>query len=407
MAQHDLVVDNGDGATVRNDFNLALQALASMQTGATAPTTTYPLMLWGDSTNGLLKQRNAANNAWLEVGDLNAAGLGILSRIVANMNFKLDNSTPAKVEIGRIEPFISTLTPGSEVGGLRLHSRIVGVVTKLLELGSNLKIFGSAAEVVHTDNGATEGPDFDLIRESVSPAAADILGALRYRFRDSANNLDVGAKVVATLLDPTSTSEDVALELWTVVAGTLAKRVDIRNGLILGSASGGDPGDGKINAKGYLIDGAPLPQKIVAQYYAEYTTNAALGSPIIPNDDTVPTNTEGTQILSVSVTTTSATQKVRARFQGFGEVGTASTRAIAAIFQDSTCVAASMNHVSFTGAPNPIACEVEVVPGSVGTFVFSVRVGPAAGNYRMNGSNTARLLGGAARATLVVDLIEP
>lgn len=65
--QHDLTVDNSNGLTVLADLNSALQALASNNSGATEPTTTFPLMWWSDTANDLLKQRNAANSAWISV----------------------------------------------------------------------------------------------------------------------------------------------------------------------------------------------------------------------------------------------------------------------------------------------------------------------------------------------------
>ena len=39
--QNDMVIDNGTGAAVRADLNLALQALANNSSGGSAPSTTY------------------------------------------------------------------------------------------------------------------------------------------------------------------------------------------------------------------------------------------------------------------------------------------------------------------------------------------------------------------------------
>ena len=65
MAQHDYVISNGTGAAVRSDLNNALAAVVSQNSGATAPTTTYAYMPWADTTTGLFKIRNAANNGWI------------------------------------------------------------------------------------------------------------------------------------------------------------------------------------------------------------------------------------------------------------------------------------------------------------------------------------------------------
>ena len=69
MAQHDMVIDNGPGLTVRTDINAAIQALVSCSSGAVEPATKYPGQLWLDTTvppNGAIRQRNQANNAWIE-----------------------------------------------------------------------------------------------------------------------------------------------------------------------------------------------------------------------------------------------------------------------------------------------------------------------------------------------------
>jgi hypothetical protein len=65
FAQHDMDLANQAGAGYRSDNNNALQALATISSGATAPATMFAYMLWADTTSGLLKQRNAANNGWL------------------------------------------------------------------------------------------------------------------------------------------------------------------------------------------------------------------------------------------------------------------------------------------------------------------------------------------------------
>ena len=70
MAQHDYVIANGTGAAVRSDLNNALAAIVSNNSGATEPTTTYAYMWWPDTSTGLLKLRNGANNAWITLREL-------------------------------------------------------------------------------------------------------------------------------------------------------------------------------------------------------------------------------------------------------------------------------------------------------------------------------------------------
>lgn len=79
MSQHDMDVANGPGLTVRTDINDALQALASNSVGALAPTTTFPCQWWADTTAGLLKRRNSANSAWIDMGPLDSLSYLLIS----------------------------------------------------------------------------------------------------------------------------------------------------------------------------------------------------------------------------------------------------------------------------------------------------------------------------------------
>ena len=70
MSQNDYTIANDTAANVRADINLALQALASQSSGATAPSTTYANMMWYDTTANILKMRSEADDAWINLGTL-------------------------------------------------------------------------------------------------------------------------------------------------------------------------------------------------------------------------------------------------------------------------------------------------------------------------------------------------
>ena len=77
MAQHDYIIANQSGAAFRSDLNNGLAAIVSNNSGAAQPSTTYAYQWWADTTTGLLKLRNAANNAWITIGTLADANLGL------------------------------------------------------------------------------------------------------------------------------------------------------------------------------------------------------------------------------------------------------------------------------------------------------------------------------------------
>jgi len=67
MAQHDYVIDNSTGANVRSDINSVLQAISSNNSGSSAPSTTYALQFFANTTDSKLQLRNAANNAFVNL----------------------------------------------------------------------------------------------------------------------------------------------------------------------------------------------------------------------------------------------------------------------------------------------------------------------------------------------------
>lgn len=77
MAQHDYIIANQSGAAFRADLNNGLAAIVTQNSGAAQPSTTYAYQWWADTTTGLLKVRNAANNAWITVGTLADTNLGL------------------------------------------------------------------------------------------------------------------------------------------------------------------------------------------------------------------------------------------------------------------------------------------------------------------------------------------
>jgi hypothetical protein len=65
------------GALFLVDLNAQLAAIASNNSGVTAPSTAFAYQWWADTTTGLLKIRNAANSAWVTVGTLSATNFGL------------------------------------------------------------------------------------------------------------------------------------------------------------------------------------------------------------------------------------------------------------------------------------------------------------------------------------------
>lgn len=143
MSQHDMTLDNASGLSFRADANNALQALASLSSGAAAPSPTFPCQQWADTGTGRLKRRNAANSAWLDEGPLDAAlrdaasqgeyvaDTGAAGAYVCNFVPALtarSESTPLRFKAANANPGACTINDGlgtvALVGGA--HSALQG-----------------------------------------------------------------------------------------------------------------------------------------------------------------------------------------------------------------------------------------------------------------------------------------
>jgi hypothetical protein len=132
MAQADYVVANGTGAAVRSDLNGQLAAIVSNNSGVTEPSTTYAYQWWADTTTGLLKLRNAANNAWITL-------------------FQLDGEwTTLAVENGTAAaPSIYFKDSGTDTGLFSPGADQLGIATAGVE-----RVEFGTTEVVFNDSGA-------------------------------------------------------------------------------------------------------------------------------------------------------------------------------------------------------------------------------------------------------------
>ena len=179
-------------------------------------------------------------------------------------------------------------------------------------------------------------------------------------------------------------------------------------GLVPAPAAG-DASAGKVLGAGgtWVTPGAAtMPTgSIVDSAYGEYTSNADLTA-AIPIDDTIPQVGEGTQIISLGITVDSASNKVRGRFSAAGTVNTSAVM-IAAVFVDggSNAIRARSRVVNTANLREEIAFEFEHTPGA-GAHTYTIRVGPNTGTMRLNGISSARELGGAQAATLVLEEIK-
>jgi len=122
MAQHDYTIANQTFPNTRTDINNALSAIVSQNSGASAPSTTYAYQLWYDTTNNKLKQRNADDDAWIDLFDVDqvadtatpstggAGGGGLLKTAISRIDTVQSVASTTQAELADFGSFTPSLT---------------------------------------------------------------------------------------------------------------------------------------------------------------------------------------------------------------------------------------------------------------------------------------------------------
>lgn len=164
-------------------------------------------------------------------------------------------------------------------------------------------------------------------------------------------------------------------------------------------------------ASGQAVVVAPVSGS-TAQVVNTETGAVATGTTTIPNDDTIPQNTEGDQYMSLAITPKNAgsTLIIDVVWTGSnGGVGTGNLIA-AALFQDSTAnaLAAMQNGADASGSPCLIFFRHKMTAGGTSATTFKVRAGAnVAGTTTFNGVAGGRLLGGVMASSITITEILP
>lgn len=149
MPQHDYVIADADGATFLADLNDMTAAAVSNNSGASAPATTYAYMFWADTANDLLKQRNAANSAWIDICKLSTWALPSVQKLTATLGTVGGTATA-------ITATQAPATSGAKVVDLVITSGNSGAAT-------TLAVNGDAAKSVKAYNSSGSKVDTTLV----------------------------------------------------------------------------------------------------------------------------------------------------------------------------------------------------------------------------------------------------
>lgn len=147
-----------------------------------------------------------------------------------------------------------------------------------------------------------------------------------------------------------------------------------------------------------------IVQVVEATPYTTHNSTAVA----IPEDDTIPQNTEGAEWNTRAITPTSATNRlvIEAWIDSCG--GSSSSTLIGALFQDATASAIAVVAVSgvAAGAITSMYLRHEMAAGTTSATTFKFNAGPASGTMYVNGNNGGRKFGGLSAIKMRVTEIK-
>ena len=146
----------------------------------------------------------------------------------------------------------------------------------------------------------------------------------------------------------------------------------------------------------------------IVQTVKTQTGAVGTGTTVIPDDDTIPQNTEGNEQMTLSITPTSATNKLLIEVL-VNCSHSAGNVICVALFQDSTAnaLAAGTNTQAAAAYAVQVAAVHEMTAGTTSATTFKVRIGSAAaGTTTFNGIGGTGRLGGVLISSIRITEIQ-
>lgn len=399
--------DNGDP--------LAGGKLYTYEAGTTTLKTTYTDSTGSSAnTNPIILDSAGRATVWLDTGSYK-----FVLDDSADVNVdEVDNITGAAANVfGSSVESISTNTNITTASENVLYQCTASLTLSLLAVASAGEgfIFG----VTNTGSGTvTIDPDGAETIDGLSTIAVEAGQSLMIVctgtawlsiFLNTTNVTDqTSATITATdelifgdVSDSSTNKKDTVQGVLDLVAGDLSGKTDtvIATGDKITFYDASDSSLPKTDTVQGVLD----LQNFIQRVYAENTA-ATTHTTAIPYDDSIPQqSTEGESVLSVSITPTSATNRLIINVSV--PIGnSANDRVTGALFQDSAenALMARAVYIASGNQIETITFTYEMAAGTTSSTTFKVHVGGNTGTVTLNGVSGSRIFGGVSRATIQI-----
>ncbi len=148
---------------------------------------------------------------------------------------------------------------------------------------------------------------------------------------------------------------------------------------------------------------------VLVQSVSTSTGAVATGTTLFTQNDTIPTNTAGTEFITLAITPTSSSNILKITAV-LNMRNSATTNQTMALFQDSTAnaLAVAITRSSAADSAMQLVIRYTMTAGTTSSTTFKVRAGgSSAGTTTLNGLSAARLYGGVLLSTLDIKETTP
>jgi hypothetical protein len=128
---------------------------------------------------------------------------------------------------------------------------------------------------------------------------------------------------------------------------------------------------------------------------------------VIPFDNSIPQNTEGTQIISATITPTKITSRIIGFVSLNGDASATSVQTVVAAFRGTTANAVAATWIKYIIYSSLISFDFTDLPNTTSATTYYIRIGPDTGTLYVNRQASGSLLGGSNKITLTLLEINP
>ncbi len=287
------------------------------------------------------------------------------------------------------------------------------------EGGGNWRcIGGTIATAVSRDPSPQLGGDLDANGNQIQwSKGADVASAAALPILTDGNYFDVTGTTTITSINTAGGNGTIAPVIKLHFDGALtlthhATDLILPSGANITTAAGDEAefveyasGDWRCTNYTKANGEAVVGSGTIVQVVNTQTGAVATGTTTIPDDDTIPQNTEGDQYMSLAITPTNASNRLLIQVVGNFAVSSQDVHTTA-LFQDSTANALAAGQTTGSGISNNVfQCIVnhEMAAGTTAATTFNVRAGNSSpGTTTFNGTGGARELGGVMASSITI-----